>query len=193
MSGRLEEVSLPELMQLLATGGRTVRIVVTHGDGQSGELILHRGQVMACSFASLRGEEAFFALYEPSGGQFEVFRVDAARVRRSTLALDWQALVFEAARRIDEAGRDSASLDSRKVVRLPTSDAAEALFTVMPEEPEELDTPHFERLFEEAMRAYIRRDLESARALFLRCRDLRPHDLRVKANLERLSSVRPRR
>lgn len=209
MSGRLDDVTLPELMQLLGTGGRSVRIEITKADGREGVLVLQEGQVVECTFSNLLGEEAFFALYE-DGGRFEVHRFDPEKSRRAAISRDWQELVFEAARRSDEASRMSGAPTRENVVRLPTSEGMEALFFDPPEpQPEaKLGGESFERpkplptecsedlqlsfqdLFELAMKAYLRRDLEEAQRFFQRCNELRPHDPRVRANLSRLTKTR---
>ncbi len=53
-----------------------------------------------------------------------------------------------------------------------------------PAAPEE----SFDELFERAMQAYLRGDRALARELFLRCRELRPDDVRVRHNLAKLGA-----
>lgn len=229
MNGRLDEVSLPELVQLLATGRRSVRVEITRADGRRGELVLEEGQVTECEFADLLGEEAFFALYQ-AGGRFAVYRFDPDRSRRAAISRGWQELVFEAARRFDEASSSTEDLEhgAENVVRLPVGAGFESLLDGLipslkvaeppavavacsgpdasptlreaPRKPSitaEIEGPppadSFDDLFADALRAYMRRDLDAAQALFSRCHSLRPNDRRVAANLERLAHMRTRK
>lgn len=59
------------------------------------------------------------------------------------------------------------------------------------EEPAEED--RFDALFADATRAYLRRELDRAEALFTECASIRPNDRRVKANLKRLAEKKGRR
>ncbi len=250
MSGRLDDVSLPELVQLFATGGRSVRIEVTTRDGGRGRVTVEHGHLSECSFGDLLGEEAFFALFQ-EGGRFHVYRIDPERSRRAAVSRGWQELILEAARREDEAARDSERAEAEEgdnVVRLPVGDADDDPFgdpfadafpsqvpeipaparvpSVAPEPPSAEETPQtdvspapitdrtptssppeatptleslptptdaFDETFAAAMRAYLKRDLAEAQQLFDKCLSMRPNDARVKANLERLASMRKRR
>jgi len=223
MTGRLDEVELPELVQLFASGRRSVRIEVTTADNRRGRIYVEHGQITECRFGDLLGEDAFFGLFE-SGGRFMVYRFDPERSRQAMVSRGWQELILEAARRKDEAERDRAELDPAdayveeldNVLRLPlgggnddvVNRADEARLESPPnarqEEPTterstsaESEAPPasdpFDEAFAAAMRAYLRRDLERAETLFLRCDELRPGDPRVAANLKRLESMRSHR
>lgn len=246
MSGCLDEVSLPEIVQLLASGNRCVRIGITRTDGRHGEVVLENGQVTECYFSDLFGEEAFFALCRAEGA-FTVQRFDPSRSRRVSVSRGWQELVLEAARRLDEERCEAST--GENVVRLPVGEGFDSILDVLEPPPagdeapalgrppakadpeaapsppgpeatpadgsdpaegiDSLDPAHapeakgdggadplegeaFERAFAEAMRAYMRRSYDRALELFSRCREMRPHDQRVLANLERLSVRRSR-
>ena len=194
MSGVLDEVSLPELMQLLASIGRAVSIVITRSDGRPGELVLDKDQVVDCRLANLSGLDAFFALY-CAAGRFEVFRLAEGPSRPGAIATNWRELVFEAARRSDEASHREREPNRENVVRLPASEGLDFLSGEDRAEsprPSDLQSRKrsFDAAFNDAMRAYLRRDYASARSLFQFCQSLQPHDERVLANLERLSAAR---
>lgn len=106
MTGRLDEVELPELVQLFASGRRSVRIEVITTDNQRGRVYVEHGEVTECRFGDLLGEEAFFGLFE-AGGRFMVYRFDPERSRRAMVSRGWQELILEAARRQDEAQRET--------------------------------------------------------------------------------------
>ena len=97
MSGRLDDVALPELVQMLASGGHTSRIELTATDGRRGSVTIEKGTVGRCRFGDLMAEDAFYALCR-IGGRFAVYRTDPEALQRSTVARGWQELLLEAAR-----------------------------------------------------------------------------------------------
>ena len=109
MAGKLKDVILPELIQMLAFGGHTVRIDVTDPDERRGVLKIEDGQVCHCQLGELVGEEAFHALCS-AGGVFEVYRTTAGG--EQTISRSWQELLLDAARIEDEASRVAERLPS---------------------------------------------------------------------------------
>lgn len=230
MSGRLDDVALPELIQMLASGGHTSRIELTATDGQRGTVTIEKGTVGRCRFGELLAEDAFYALCR-IGGRFSVYRTDPEQLHRATVARGWQELLLEAARLEDEERRDSnvypfpgperapserapsagplGPLDlltpseppprvsgppaSTTHVKLPPPPRAPSEPASMEAEEEPAEEDRFDALFADATRAYLRRELDRAEALFTECASIRPNDRRVKANLKRLAEKKGRR
>ena len=204
MSGRLDDVALPELVQMLASGGHTSRIELTATDGRRGSVTIEKGTVGRCRFGDLMAEDAFYALCR-IGGRFAVYRTDPEALQRSTVARGWQELLLEAARLEDEERRDSNVYPVPTPEREPSEPSLGVLDALAPSEPppplpatdvRTVPPPPddgFDALFAEATRCYLRRDLEQAEDLFTRCAAIRPNDRRVRANLKRLAEKKGRR
>lgn len=107
LSGRLEQMSLIDTVQMLCTSQRSgvvdIEGVDHHGAPLRGTLALRRGQVCFAEFAGDRGEEAFFALVAVSRGAFAVdfnALLPTANIERETTFL-----LLDHLRRLDESTR----------------------------------------------------------------------------------------
>ncbi len=117
IQGRLDEVPLMDLLQLVATARKTGVLVVRSG-AEKAELTLERGVVVACTLdghPGLAPEKALFRPFAWATGQFELQPRDpggeAAPLMPST-----DALLMEAARQLDEMRRLRATLPARLAV-----------------------------------------------------------------------------
>lgn len=99
IEGSLSEVGLPDVLQLLALGGKTGILHLREGTSE-GSLYLREGQIVHARSEDLEGEEAAYALAAWSSGRFAFepgTTSPATTINRSSTAL-----LMEAARRSDE-------------------------------------------------------------------------------------------
>ncbi len=102
VSGSLKEMSLPDMVQVLWHGRKTGALKISAG-GDSGEIHFVNGAIFNAMWASLRGEEAFYALLKLEDGEFVLdpnFEAPQAVIQASP-----EALLLEGMRRFDEEGR----------------------------------------------------------------------------------------
>ncbi|MBN2197394.1 MAG: DUF4388 domain-containing protein [Polyangiaceae bacterium] len=102
VSGSLKEMGLPDIVQVLWHGRKTGALRISAG-GDSGEIHFVNGSVYNAMWASLRGEEAFYALLKLEDGEFSLdpnFEAPQAVIQASP-----EALLLEGMRRLDEEGR----------------------------------------------------------------------------------------
>ncbi len=69
LTGKIEEFSLPDIIQILSLGLKTAKVEVD-GDRGSGMLYLESGKIVHASVGSLRGPQAFLELVSWRTGQF---------------------------------------------------------------------------------------------------------------------------
>jgi pSer/pThr/pTyr-binding forkhead associated (FHA) protein len=100
LSGDLERLTFPDLVQLLGMAGKSGLLRIEHPDGQ-GVLSFVEGQVFDVRGGDPEPEEAFFELTRLRSGRFEFLEGPPAVVRR--LDRPTTHLLVEAARRLDEA------------------------------------------------------------------------------------------
>jgi response regulator RpfG family c-di-GMP phosphodiesterase len=98
--GTLQEMSLPDVIQVLWHGRKTCALKVQSSFG-AGEIHFHEGQVIDALWPGLRGDEAFYRLLTLHDGEF---RIDLAFTPgpRAILASP-ESLLLEGMRRLDEA------------------------------------------------------------------------------------------
>jgi len=106
IQGRLEEMSVTELMQSLEMGQKSCRLRLRHG-GEEAELYFNAGQ---CKHAHLGGTEGDTVAYQVIGwldGDFEI--EFGATSDRETTTLSTTGLLMEAMRLMDEANQSVGS------------------------------------------------------------------------------------
>lgn len=101
-SGAISVQTLPDIVQLYVLSSATGMLVVNHHHDE-GRLWFERGAILHAITANARGDEAFYEIMMWSGGEFQM-RVGAGAPERS-IASDWQGLLMESCRRIDESRR----------------------------------------------------------------------------------------
>ncbi len=107
VSGSLAEMGLVDLLQVLSTTRRTVRIIVQDTHQVEGDLCLVEGNPVDATFGEKTGVDAFNALIALADGHFTVQASEASAKR--TIDAPLQALLLDACRRQDEAARAAAS------------------------------------------------------------------------------------
>ncbi len=97
--GSLEELHLPDLIQLVSVSGKTGKFVLTNGQ-QSGNIFLLDGRIVHAELEGQNGEEAVYSLAIWSKGEFR-FEPDL-KCEQKTITKSNTNLLMEAARRLDE-------------------------------------------------------------------------------------------
>ncbi|MBK9259415.1 MAG: DUF4388 domain-containing protein [Polyangiaceae bacterium] len=136
MSGQIEEIPLPDLLQLLGTSRKSGVLVIT-ADQDVGRLVLHRGMI---SYAEINEDDipplkAAIRMLGWTRGTFDFEPPDEQTVQ-TTLNLSVQELLMEGLRQIDELNALQHKLpapDARLVVPMPLEPRVRDL------SPDELD------------------------------------------------------
>lgn len=102
VSGSLQEMSLPDVIQILSNGRKTGRLEI-QSDGRRGEIQFSNGMIFDARFGSVAGAEAVYALLVVQAGEFTLdpdFKPTERHIQDAT-----ESLLLEGMRRLDEAGR----------------------------------------------------------------------------------------
>jgi len=105
VQGRLEEMSILDLMQSLEMGQKSCRLTIRRGD-ETGELFFSQGQCTDAKMGSSEGEAAVFQAVRWADGEFEIDFNSAPT--RSTISRTTTGLLMEALRVMDEEQRDGS-------------------------------------------------------------------------------------
>jgi response regulator RpfG family c-di-GMP phosphodiesterase len=98
LTGKIEEFSLPDIIQILSLGLKTAKVEID-GDRGSGKLYILNGKIVHASVGSLRGANAFLEIVNWHTGQFCIKHglvTDDINVTAST-----NTLLLEASKNID--------------------------------------------------------------------------------------------
>jgi CheY-like chemotaxis protein len=106
IQGRLEEMSMIDLMQSLEMGQKSCRLIVKH-DGDQGELYFASGQCRDAKIGSTEGDDAVYKVVLWAAGEFEIDFNAANASTRTTTTRNTTGLLMEAMRLMDEANRDT--------------------------------------------------------------------------------------
>ncbi len=106
IQGRLEEMSMIDLMQSLEMGQKSCRLVVQQGSAQC-ELYFASGQCRDAKIGSVEGDEAVYKVVLWTEGEFEIDFNAANASTRTTTTRNTTGLLMEAMRLMDEANRDT--------------------------------------------------------------------------------------
>jgi CheY-like chemotaxis protein len=111
IQGRLEEMSILDLMQSLEMGQKSCRLSIRH-EGETCEMFFTSGQCTDAKLGSIDGEGAVFqAVRWPEGG-FEIdFNTSGSR---STISRTTTGLLMEALRLVDETQRDTEDAETHE-------------------------------------------------------------------------------
>src|ERR1700723_3019748 len=108
IQGRLEEMSMIDLMQSLEMGQKSCRLQV-HKAGESGELYFASGQCRDAKIGNTEGDDAVYRVLLWTEGEFEIDFGAANASNRTTTTRNTTGLLMEAMRLMDEASRDEVS------------------------------------------------------------------------------------
>jgi CheY-like chemotaxis protein len=105
IQGRLEEMSILDLMQSLEMGQKSCRLTIRRGDDAC-ELFFSSGQCTDAKLGAAEGEAAVFQAVRWGEGEFEIdFNSGPSR---STISRTTTGLLMEALRLVDEEERDGS-------------------------------------------------------------------------------------
>jgi CheY-like chemotaxis protein len=109
VQGRLEEMSIMDLMQSLEMGQKSCQLTIRRGE-ETAELFFTSGQCTDAKLGALEGEAAVFEAVRWPDGQFEIdFNAGS---KRTTISRTTTGLLMEGLRLIDEAQRDGDGEDA---------------------------------------------------------------------------------
>jgi CheY-like chemotaxis protein len=106
IQGRLEEMSMIDLMQSLEMGQKSCRLAVRKG-GEQGELYFASGQCRDAKIGKVEGDDAVYKVVLWTEGEFEIDFNAANASTRTTTTRNTTGLLMEAMRLMDEASRDA--------------------------------------------------------------------------------------
>jgi pSer/pThr/pTyr-binding forkhead associated (FHA) protein len=121
MSGNLEEIPLPDLLQLFGTS-RKAGVLVLRSSGREGRIYLNDGRIRFAEFDGMPGVPPLKALYRMLGWQTGLFALDPPDTREIDGAIDVSAqeVLMEGFRQQDELGQLRSRLPiGRMVLKLP--------------------------------------------------------------------------
>jgi CheY-like chemotaxis protein len=109
VQGRLEEMSIMDLMQSLEMGQKSCQLSIRRG-GEKADLYFSAGQCKDAKLGALEGEAAVYESIRWTDGEFEIdFN---AAPSRDTISRTTTGLLMEGLRLMDEGQRDSADADA---------------------------------------------------------------------------------
>jgi hypothetical protein len=107
VAGRIDDLNLGDLVQLLSHGRKNAHVIFRHHNRQT-SVWFENGQVVSADSGHLSGNEAFFELLGWSEGRFEVHPLAVIGVRN--IKTPTTALLLEGFRRLDEDRADGPRL-----------------------------------------------------------------------------------
>ena len=99
VQGSLEDMSFPDMLQILAAGGKSVSITLNR-ENESGGIYMRNGNVVHADVNEKQGDEAFHELAGWTTGTFSTEACDA--FPEDSIETPTMSLLMEAARRLDE-------------------------------------------------------------------------------------------
>jgi hypothetical protein len=105
IQGRLEEMSMTDLLQSLEMGQKSCRLVVRR-EGEQADLYFTNGKCRDAAIGKLQGDEAVYKVILWTEGEFEIDFNAGNASTRSTTTRNTTGLLMEAMRLMDEASRD---------------------------------------------------------------------------------------
>jgi CheY-like chemotaxis protein len=106
IQGRLEEMSMTDLLQSLEMGQKSCRLRVQR-NGENGELYFANGQCRDAKIGTTVGDDAVYRVVLWTEGEFEIDFNAANDSNRTTTTKNTTGLLMEAMRLMDEASRDA--------------------------------------------------------------------------------------
>jgi response regulator RpfG family c-di-GMP phosphodiesterase len=100
VTGQLDNLGLPDIVQTLTIGMKTALVALTHED-QTGRIWFRDGAVVHAKCGEIQGEAAFHAMARWKTGEFAIEH--GIKSRRTTIECDPMFLVMESMRLMDES------------------------------------------------------------------------------------------
>src|ERR1700676_1485701 len=105
IQGRLEEMSMTDLLQSLEMGQKSCKLVVRRQEEQA-DLYFTNGQCRDAAIGKLQGDDAVYKVILWTEGEFEIDFNAGNASPRTTTTRNTTGLLMEAMRLMDEASRD---------------------------------------------------------------------------------------
>jgi DNA-binding response OmpR family regulator len=99
ITGQIENLSLPDIVQILSIGMKTARVSLT-GDGREWSLWVKDGTIVHAKGDDKSGEGAFYEMLRIQEGEFAIEH--GVKTKKRTIETDAMFLVMEGLRRLDE-------------------------------------------------------------------------------------------
>ena len=99
--GTLSDLHMADIIQLKCMSGATAAIEFTGPTGEKGRIFFENGQIRHATAQGKEGIAAFNEIVTWKGGRISEVAADSTA---RTINLDWQVLLMEAMRKIDESG-----------------------------------------------------------------------------------------
>lgn len=133
LQGNLEEVALPDLLQVYCSGRQVARLTVNYSDAPDALFYVDSGDLVDAQFGQQSGVEAVWAALEKEAGSFRVEM--GVKAPHRTINQHWSVVVMEGMKHADETRvkrQSSASMQVRPLravtaPRLPTVKARPAI------------------------------------------------------------------
>jgi Domain of unknown function (DUF4388)/MshEN domain len=103
VAGNLEEMGVPDIVQILGAGRKTRAIYFLSKEGKSGEIQMEDGRVVNSFMEDLSGEDAFYEIVTWEKGSFRIDPKVEITDRPIENSNDW--LIMEGMRKLDERSR----------------------------------------------------------------------------------------
>ena len=108
LEGNLSDFSLADLFQLLGLGKRSGCLQINHA-GRKGKIYFDNGAIVYAKNEDIKNENAVYSMFSWQKGEFEFLVGDEPPSKQ--INLDWQNLILEAARRVDEITEIKKSIE----------------------------------------------------------------------------------
>ncbi|HYP86749.1 MAG TPA: DUF4388 domain-containing protein [Polyangiaceae bacterium] len=163
MSGNLEEIPLPDLLQLFGTS-RKAGVLVLRSTGREGRIYLNDGRIRFAEFVGTPGVPPLKVLYRMLSWATGSFALDPPDKRELEGAIDISAqeVLMEGFRQIDELAQLRTRLPGRMALKLPLT---QHLRDLTPEELDVLEAALTAENLDAFLDVSAKPDLESAQAL----------------------------
>src|SRR5271169_186096 len=112
IQGRLEEMSMTDLLQSLEMGQKSCRLKVRKG-AEQGELYFASGQCRDAKIGNIEGDDAVYKVILWAEGEFEIDFNAANASTRTTTTRNTTGLLMEAMRLMDEASRENTTVETQ--------------------------------------------------------------------------------
>jgi response regulator RpfG family c-di-GMP phosphodiesterase len=102
VSGSLEEMAIPDLVQILHQGRKTGALQIS-SNGEQGSVFFKDGAIMDAVLGRRKGEDAFYAIVRLTKGEFKID--PTVTPPEKVIQMSPEMLLLEGMRRLDEASR----------------------------------------------------------------------------------------
>lgn len=102
IKGRLKDMSLVDVIQVLNLGRRTAAVNIGSEQG-AGKIFVENGNIVHAGFRELSGEDALYHLLSWKDGEFEV-EMDV-KPEAKTISANVERLLLEGMKRLDETNK----------------------------------------------------------------------------------------